>query len=314
MNDIAVGSARTEPERQVEKALAAVTEWEGLNVTYSPVTGGLMNSNWRITVESKPKRYFMKLPGAGTDSFIDRTLANEAARRAGALGIGPEVVLFDPVTGVEVIEFLEGYRACTNGDLKRPEIPLGMIDVYRTLHSGSKLSVTKTIFDMIDEHLEQVAELGVRLPRDAEVILTEYRQVKAAMLASGLDLVACHNDPMPGNILIGEGLPMKLVDYEFASNNDRAYELAVLVTEMFYGEQQVMELIEEFFGKAEWPMISRVQVCSFLADVKWGLWGCVNHKLSGAWDFDYHKYGSWKLARASIKMADPRWAYWVRGL
>lgn len=49
-----------------------------------------------------------------------------------------------------------------------------MIDVYRTLHSGSTLSVTKTIFDMIDEHLDQVAELGVRLPRDAEVNLTEY--------------------------------------------------------------------------------------------------------------------------------------------
>ncbi|WP_072804106.1 hypothetical protein [Rhodococcoides yunnanense] len=25
------------------------------------------------------------------------------------------------------------------------------------------------------------------------------------------------------------------------------------------------------------------------ADVKWGLWGCVNHKLSDAWDFDCHK-------------------------
>ncbi|MDJ0396032.1 choline/ethanolamine kinase family protein [Rhodococcus sp. G-MC3] len=282
MNDIAIGSARTEPERQVEKALAAVPEWEGLAMSYSPVPGGLMNSNWRITVEGKPKRYFMKLSGAGTESFIDRSLANEAARRAGALDIGPEVVQFDPVTGVEVIEFLKGYRACTNGDLKRPEIPLGMIDLYRVLHSGSKLSVTKTVFDMIDEHLAQVAELGVRLPRDAEVILAEYRQVKAAMLASGLDLVACHNDPMPGNLLIGDGLPMKLVDYEFASNNDRAYELAVMVTEMFYIEQQTMELIEKFYGRTEWNMVLRVQVCSFLADVKWGLWGCVNHKLSGA--------------------------------
>ncbi|MBX5333141.1 phosphotransferase [Rhodococcus fascians] len=314
MNEIALGSARTESERQVEKALAAVAEWEGLNITYTPVNGGLMNSNWRITVEGKPKRYFMKLPGAGTDSFIDRSLANEAARRAGALDIGPEVVMFDPVTGVEVIEFLEGYRACTNGDLKRPEIPMGMIDLYRVLHSGSTLSVTKTIFDMIDEHLDQVAELGVRLPRDAEVILAEYGRAKQAMLASGLDLVACHNDPMPGNILIGDGLPMKLVDYEFASNNDRAYELAVMITEMFYGEQQTMELIEEFYGKAEWSMISRVQVCSALADVKWGLWGCMNHKLSTAWDFDYHKYGAWKLARGRMKMADPRWAFWLQGL
>lgn len=256
----------------------------------------------------------MKPPGAEIDSFIDRSMANEAARRAGALGIGPEMVLFDPITGVEVIEFLEGYRACTNGSLKHLETPLGMIDAYRTLHSGNKLSVTKTIFDMIDEHLEQAAELGVRLPRDAEVILTEYRQVKAAMSVSGLDLVGCHNDPMPSNILIGEGLPMKLVDYEFASNSDRAYELAVTVTELFYGAQQTLQLIEDFCGRAEWSIVSRVQVCKFLADVKWGLSGCVNHKLSGVCDCDYHKYASWKLARARIKMPDPNWVYWVEGM
>ncbi len=73
MNEIAVGSARTEPERQVEKALAAVTERGRAEHHLLPVTGGLMNSNWRITVEGKPKRCFTKLPGAGTDSFIDRS-------------------------------------------------------------------------------------------------------------------------------------------------------------------------------------------------------------------------------------------------
>lgn len=47
----------------------------GLNVAYSPLTGGFMNSNWRFTVEGKQKRYFMKLSGAGTDSFSDPILA-----------------------------------------------------------------------------------------------------------------------------------------------------------------------------------------------------------------------------------------------
>jgi thiamine kinase-like enzyme len=134
------------------------------------------------------------------------------------------------------------------------------------------------------------------------------------MTASGLDLVPCHNDPMPGNFLIAPGKPMKLVDYEFSSNNDRAYELAVMVTEMFYGEQQTLELIEDFYGTADWSMTSRVHVCSALADIKWGLWGCVNHQLTSAWDFDYHKYGIWKLMRARMKMADPRWALWVNAL
>jgi len=312
--DRVLGTARTNAERRVEQVLADITQWQGRSISYAPVLGGLQNSNWRITVEGADKRYFLKIPGDGSDAFIDRALANEAAQRAGERGVGAELVYVDSASGVEVIEFLEGYRACTNGDFKRPDIAHQIIDIYRVLHDGDNLSGTKTVFDMIDEHLEQAGEHGVRLPEDAELVLGEYRVAKAALLASGLDLVACHNDPMPGNFLIADGKPMKMVDYEFASNNERAYELAVLTTEMFYGEQRLLALVEDFYGSAEFGLLARVQVCGALADVKWGLWAVVNQQLNTTWDFDYHKYGVWKLMRARIKMTDPRWPFWVAAL
>lgn len=309
-----LGTARTAVERRVEDVLARIPRWAGKAVRYAPVHGGLQNSNWRITVEGEDRRFFLKIPGDGSDAFIDRALANEAARRAGERGIGAEVVYFDPDSGVEVIEFLEGHRACTNGDFKDPEIPHRIIDIYRRMHHGSLLSGTKTMFDMIDEHLAQATEIGVRLPADWELVAGEYRVVKAALTASGLDLVACHNDPMPGNFLVADGAPMRMVDYEFASNNERAYELALLITEMFYGEQQMLTLVEDFYGSTDFATLARVQVCGALADVKWGLWACVNQQLNTSWDFDYHKYGYWKLTRARLKMTDPRWAFWVDAL
>lgn len=310
----AVGTARNETERRVEASVAAIEPWQGKHIEYAQVFGGLQNSNWRITVEGIDTRYFLKIPGEGSDTFIDRELANEAARRAGEKGIGAELVHFDPDTGVEVIEFLEGYRACTNGDFKDVAIPHQIIDIYRVLHDGDLLTVTKTMFDMIDEHLAQAGELGVRLPDDAELVLGEYQVAKRALLASGLDLAACHNDPMPGNFLVADDKPMKLVDYEFASNNERAYELALLTTEMFYTEEQIVELVEDFYGAADFSLLARVQVCGALADTKWGLWACVNQQLSSAWDFDYHKYGCWKLMRARLKMSDPRWPFWLKAL
>jgi len=306
-----LGSARTDAERAVEKALGEIDTWSGRRIRYAPVPGGLQNSNWRITVQGEPKRYFMKIPGAGSDAFIDRDVANQAASRASALGIGPEVVRYDPVSGVEVIEFLDDYRACTTGDFAEVELAHQVIEHYRALHSADPLSLTKTVFDMTDEHLAQVGELGVRLPDDAELLLTEYATGKAALLASGLDLVPCHNDPMPGNFLVADGKPLKLIDFEFASNNDRAYELAVLITEMFYTEEQTLELLEAYYGSAGWALTARIQVFSALADVKWGLWGCVNSALITSWDFDYAKYGRWKLMRARLKMTDPRWPFWL---
>jgi thiamine kinase-like enzyme len=312
--DRVLGSAHTDAERAVEKALRAVTAWSGRHIRYAPVSGGLQNSNWRLTVEGAPTRYFMKIPGAGSEAFIDREVANQAARQAAGLGIAPGMVLFDAGSGVEVLEFLEDHRACTTGDFKQLELAHQVIALSRTLHSAEPLSVTKTVFDMIDEHVDQVRELGAALPADMDLILTEYVAARTALEATGLDLVPCHNDSKPGNFLIGAGgdaLPMKMVDFEFASNNDRAYDLAVLVTEMFYGERQTLELIEEYYGSATSPLTARVHLYNALADLKWGLWGCVQSRLNPTWAFDYHKYGLWKLMRCRMKIADHRWASWL---
>lgn len=308
------GQARTDAERAVEAALDAVIAWEGRRVGYAPVHGGLQNENWRLEVEGEQIPFFLKIPGAGSEAFIDRNNSHVAAQRAGALGISPRIVHFDAGTGIEIIEFLEGYRACTNGDMKRPEITTEIIGLYRAFGSIEPLPSTKTVLDMINEHLMQATDLGVALPRFWPELMREQQSAQRALLAGGIDLVPCHNDPMPGNFLISDGKPMRLVDFEFSSNNERAYELAVMTTEFFYDDTRFGECVEEFYGAADAATIARVQVCGFLADVKWGLWGIVNARLNNGWDFDYHKYGVWKLHRAQARLCDPRWGGWIGAL
>ncbi|NAZ77974.1 phosphotransferase [Kineococcus sp. T13] len=298
----------------MERAVRAVPGWAERPFEAVPVLGGLQNSNWRVRFPDERQQYFVKLPGAGTDAFIDRANACRAGQLAAAAGISPRLVDFQPGTGVEVVEFLDGYRACTNGDMKSADVARSVIGLFRTFHGVGPLPVTKTVFDMVDEHLRQVDELGVPLPATAGVLLREARAARAALEASGLDLVPCHNDPMPGNFLLSAGGPMKLIDFEFSSNNERAYDLALVLAEFFYDEPRAMECIEEFYGAATWDVVARVRVCVALADLKWGLWGCVNQRLNDSWDFDYHKYGTWKLARARASMADPRWPQWLAAL
>ena len=111
-----LGEAVTVHERNVESAIGRVPPWQGKAANYTPLVGGLMNQNWLVEVAGDPHRYFVKVPGEGSEMFIDRVAANEAARNAHAMGIAPEVIFFDATDGLEVSEFLEGYRACTNGD------------------------------------------------------------------------------------------------------------------------------------------------------------------------------------------------------
>jgi thiamine kinase-like enzyme len=308
-----LGQGETPAEKSLEAAIASVPEWKNRSTTYAPIVGGLMNGNFRVSVDGEARRYFVKVPGAGSEKFIDRKAAHAAATSAFRMGIGPEVIFFDPETGVEAFEFLEGYRASTNADFRNEQVQSAVIGLYKAFNSGPPLPLTKTVFDMIDEHFAQARELGSHLPTDFPWLERRYEEAKAAMLASGLDLVPCFNDPMPGNFLQKPGAPMKLIDCEFTSNNERAYELGVFIGEMFYPEGRSLELIEQYYGDVKPATVARVNVARMLADIKWASWAIVNRKLS-SWDFDYQKYGAWKYMRARSLLFDPRWEVWLRKL
>lgn len=266
------------PLGMVREAVSRIPQFDGAVTNFRPVPGGLSNSNWRLDVEGDPVSYFVKIPGDGAEEYVDFENSHAAARRASDSGVGPRVVWADDESGVEVIEFLQGYRACTNADLKDMNISRQVIDLYRRFHDGPPLPHTKTIFDTVDNYLGQVARLGVRLPDFADRLLVEYRNARVAFMASGLDLVPCHNDPMPGNFLIADGVPMRMIDFEFAANNESAYELAVMVTEYFYDEARLMASIEAYAGRSDPHTVARVQVACAVADVNWGLWGCLKRQ------------------------------------
>jgi thiamine kinase-like enzyme len=310
-----VGDGATVHEKNVEAAIGRVPQWRGHAALYSSLVGGLMNQNWVVEIEGHERKYFVKVPGEGSEMFINRVTANEAARNAHAMGVAPEVVFFDASDGLKVSEFLQGYRACTNADFGDPGIQADALALYRRVHSGPRLQQTKTIFDMIEEHIEQGRELGSAFPVDMPWLEHRYGQAKAAFMASGLDIVPCFNDPMPGNFLISAEAsspkPMRLIDYEFASNNERSYELGVLFGEMFYDEQLTERLVEQYLGTHCPSMVARVVVNRALADLKWASWAVVNRRLKD-WDFDYQKYGAWKYMRARDIMYDPRWESWLR--
>ncbi len=300
-------------EQQVKAAVNSVPGWSSESVSVRPVVGGLMNSNWLATHEGK--MHFMKVYGIGSENFINRDLSIEAARQAHDLGIGPDVLHYDNQTGLEVVEFLTDYRASTNADFSRMDFLEGVIDLYAAFNGGKRLSKTKDVFEMTDEHIEQGDEIGAIRPADFDWLLKQYVKAKKAFMASGLDLVPCHNDPMPGNFMVqlyaDKITDMKLIDYEFASNNERAYELGVFLGEVFLDEATSLTLIERYYGDVRAEIVARVTVARAVADMKWGSWAVQQRQLS-EWDFDYQKYGIWKYARARMLFNDPRWDDWLR--
>lgn len=311
MNEL--GMARSDAERAVEAAIIQVPPWEGRRLRYSPVSGGISNTNFRIEVEGEKRGYFLKIPGRGTEMFIDRKAAAAASKQAEVIGIGPKTFDYLAHLDIEIAEFIDGRRASTHRDFADPAIRNEAVRVYRQFHDAPALPLTKTVFDMIEEHFDQVRQLGGHWPLDHDWLFRNYRQARAALEASGLDLVPCFNDPMPGNFLIGDDKSIKLIDFEYASNNERLYDLAIWSGEMFYSEATDCEIIEEYFGRYDEAHHARFIVHKALADIKWSTWAMVQNRISTL-DFDFYKYGIWKHMRARSIIHDPRWPLFLKAL
>lgn len=304
------GDAATEAERELEAAILRVGPWSGRRARYRPVSGGISNANFRVWLDDDPASYFVKIPGRGTEMFIDRAAAMDASRTAANLGIGPRVHDYLAADGIEISDFIEGRRSCTHADFRDLTLCRTALDVYRQLHGAPKLALTKTVFDMIEEHIDQVKTLNGWVLPDFPFLEQEYRRARAALEASGLDLVPCFNDPMAGNFMVDDAGTIMLIDYEYASNNDRCYDLGIWFGEMFFEELTECALIEHYFGRADPATVARVTLHKALADIKWSTWSMVQNKIS-ALDFDFFKYGAWKHMRARSIIQDPRWDTWL---
>lgn len=305
----------TDLQQRLDAALRAIPDWSTDLVAVTSLDGGVTNANFLATYQGK--MHFLKLYGPGTESFINRSASIAATRQAHAMGISPNLLHFDSETGLEVMEFLTGYRASTNADFARKDFLQAVIDLYSTFHSGPALTETKTVFDMAEEHFVQGRDLGAHYPADFAWLMKQYSKAKAAFIASGLDLVPCHNDPMPGNFMVqmqGDSIhDMKLIDFEYASNNERAYEIGVFLAEVFADETTSLEMIERYYGAVRADIVARVTVARAIADMKWGAWAVQQRQLQD-WDFDYQKYGIWKFARARMMFDDPRWDAWLAAI
>lgn len=313
MTPRSLGQAQTDGERDLETAVAAVPQWAGKAIRYEPVSGGISNANWRVFVEGDQRSYFVKVPGKGTELFIDRDAANDASVKAHAAGVSAAVIHYAPTSGVAVFEFIEGLRTSTNGDFLNRTVRTNAVRALRAFNEGALLNLNKTLFDMIDEHVEQVRQLGGHVPQDFDWLNAKYRQARSALEASGLDIVPCMNDTLAGNFLLDDDDRVTLVDFEYASNNDRCAELAVWFGEMFFPPEVERQVVEDYFGRVEERITARITLFKALADLKWATWAMVQNQVS-LLDFDFFKYGVWKHLRARAVMRDPDWERWLKAV
>ncbi len=302
-----LGQATTPAELQVEAAIGRVPEWRRRPLSYERINAGITNLNWKIRLEDEGRHYFVKLPGRGTDIFIDRALAHEAAVKVGRIGYAPEVLHYFEDDGVEVHAFLEGFRSCNVGDLLDGTIRANIVRAYREIHGSQTLSRTKTGFDQLGERLAQVRAHGGRLPRDLDYLLWQCERARRAVTAAGMSLCACFNDAYVTNYMVDGDRNVRIIDWEYASNNDPYWDLAMMTMENFLsGTDAVPEIIEIHDGVYSRAAEARITLYGGVAGATWGLWAALQASISTI-PFDFAKYSDLLFLRTRDAMAQQGW-------
>ena len=265
--------------------------------------GGLTNLVFRV--DGAERSWCLRLPGKGTEDYIDRAAERHNAAVAAEAGVSPPLVHFDPASGVMLTEFVAG--ATMSGERFRDLGAVARAAVaFRRLHtSGLAFSGRFDLFAKMDEYQALLDRLGAPAPEG-------YAEAKAAADAvrprlAEVPLVPCHCDPLAENF-IDAGERMWVVDWEYSGTNDPMWDLGDLSVEAGFAPEQDAALMHAYFaGPPPAAEQARMVVYKAMCDLLWTLWGVIQHANGNPAD-DFAAYARGRLDRCRRLMATEEYA------
>jgi thiamine kinase-like enzyme len=297
---------------QLTSIINQIDEWRDEEYQYEPVLGGKTNVNWKVTVGDAC--YFVKIPGVGTESFVDRENCHAANLIAQNEKIGPQVYRFFPETGVEIFHWIYNCRPMTFGDVFNEIKFYKMIDTAKKFHSHQKstMPLKQTAFEQTRNMLQMAKELKGYIPDEIDRMQWLFSKIEDSIMSAGINFKPCHNDLWSANFLwVEESQEVFLIDYEYASMNDECFDLGIWSAVNYFSEGMQMELIKYYYGEFDERKFARMKLYQILQDIKWAMWSCVQAVNSPVSDFDYFEWLGTKMARLRGFWNDTRIDYWL---
>ena len=268
--------------------------------------GGLTNLVFRL--DWRGETVCLRLPGKGTEDYIDRRVEGHNARVAAEAGVSPEVLYFDAHSAVMVTRFLDGVTMTPALFAAREGAPARAGRAFRMLHdSGKPFEFRFELFAMIDEYLGILSSKECDLPDGYHNILMQSQSIREALDAHPAALAPCHCDPLCENFL-DDGQRMWIVDWEYSGMNDPLWDLGDLSVEGGFDAAQDAQMMGAYFDREPTAAeTGRMVVYKAMCDLLWTLWGLIQHANNNPVD-DFWAYATGRFDRCKALMADPAFA------
>lgn len=260
--------------------------------------GGLTNRNLKVT--NADGCCVVRIPAPGPSLLgIDRDHEHANTVAAAAAGVGPPVLHYRPGEGL-VVGFVPG-RALTDPDLQDPAVLHRVAAACRALHAGPRFVGEFDMFAVQARYRRIVAEHGFRLPPrydEFAPLVGRMRDVLGRAVT-----VPCHNDLLAANLL-DDGERVRIIDYEYAGNNDPCFELGNIWSEAALPPPLLDVLVTAYFGRPRSTQVARARLFGLVAKYGWMLWASIQDG-SSPLDFDFWSWGMEKYDRAVAEFDGP---------
>jgi thiamine kinase-like enzyme len=293
----------TEELEQVHQVLTQVPGFENLEQGAYSVErlGGLTNLVFRI--DSGSDRYVLRIPGKGTEEYIDRKVEMHNARVAARAGVSAEVLHADSASGVLLMRHLDNTVTMTSQEFARRDgSPARAGRALKQMHDcGEAFEFRFELFAMIDDYLAILDERKAVLPPGYAEVVESAAPVRAALQRNPAGLAPCHCDPLCENFL-DDGERMWIVDWEYSGMNDPLWDLGDLSVEAEFSAAQDEEMMRAYCGREPMPAeVGRMVIYKAMCDLLWTLWGLIQHSADNpAEDFWAYSVGRFERCKALL--------------
>jgi len=297
-------------ELQVGDFISRIDEWKGKTIRWEPLGGGITNHNFTVYVNDE--KYVMRIPGAGTDIFIDRDNELECSIEAGKTGVTPRVLHHLKPENISVVQFIQGKTLTTDEITGSNTLIKRIVYAIRVIHEKATFTKRFDPFQTIRDYMGYVGEYDAPLPDDFDRMISIAGEIETAMKRNRPDDVACHNDYLSENFL-DDGNQIWIIDWEYGGRGDPYFDLGDFAVEHPFSAEQEELIIREYCGELKEDRLYRMLLYKIISDLWWSVWAMIQSRISTL-DFDFYAYGNGRFDRLRKNAGSPDYGKWVGGI
>lgn len=292
------------------KLLHDVRAYTGALHEIRPISGGITNRNYRLDAEGG--RFMLRVAGERTALLgIDRAHEFTCATAAYRAGVGAEPIAYLPSHAAILMRFIDDAQTLSAERAAEPARFERIVAALKHTHAAPAFPSGFSPFQTVRDYHRLALEHAVRFPEDLPWILRRMTEIEIALAPHAQD-VPCHNDLLPANIL-DDGHAIWIVDWEYAGNGNRFFDLGNLAVNLELDAAQCEDLVRLYFGRSSPSLMAQLHLMRLASDLREALWGYLQSGISSL-EFDFVAYGEKHLDRFRGNVARDEYAAWLARL